>query len=936
MPSIFSRLRPKNPKVFSKTADIVKKKFGKKTRQDEIVVAPPVALNDPDQRSFNANVTNNGQTLPAVHENSFEEKQDDSRYEPSNIIPSAADGTYATLIEHEVPEQKEFDDDDDDEAEQSELDILDHKQLDEENSLMNSRAASPIPVLEQLEPSFAVGVVAAMDDEDIQKSSTTAIEDNKQTDGEVSSKQQEEKPMSTNPISERSTIVVGSTVIEQLEVNSLVEEEQATQGFTPVFSAATAQNVKALRAKFENSNTKPSPLRVVLQKGKYSKHFLEAKASVTAKPSAPAKVELEPNPAQDQLPVVVLVHESKESDDFLPQEDQPTIEEPSPIETPSNEVTVEASSPEVVEKEAKSDEPFVPVPIESCTVKPQVEITQKTLAIIEGEEAALNEEMLKIASKPYKDQAVWFLNAFWNSHFKENPTNCERVWAFTHKFTELDPAGSIGCELDELRAHRVLEILDDALTFTEMRTKFHVRARHVSLSELLIFVFKVDWIELVTAPQGAEGVAEQMAQAEALMEKSSAAVTQSRAAAKIATDDERQATEKAQLALESKKQAIAKEQEATEREKKSADAEIEAIQKAEQAALAAKDAADRAEVARVAEEETIKRAETSLKAEDEAKRGEEQATAAELKAVENEKLAREAESEAFRREESARESEKNSLEAERILIEGQARVEAALNKVKEEEIAFAKHLEELKQTSEDESLGIVARRKANHEREVLLAKDPDPLTRARIAEEAVVRKHEKLIRSATQAREKAVKARTDSERSRELAVKSRAESENARAEAAIRRSACETKLQAAAEARKLSEEAREHATLKLAEAKESQEASDNALKIAQSAKESATAALQQTIEARKEAVDFRVCSENDEAMALEAKKLAEESRERAEKAVVEALAAFDRAQSFVERVRKQASSGQGGWWWASREIQESKRFLPQKALKRLE
>ena len=69
--------------------------------------------------------------------------------------------------------------------------------------------------------------------------------------------------------------------------------------------------------------------------------------------------------------------------------------------------------------------------------------------------------------------------------------------------------------------------------------------------------------------------------------------------------------------------------------------------------------------------------------------------------------------------------------------------------------------------------------------------------------------------------------------------------------------------------------------------------------------------------------------------ASEAVKMANEARENAELAVEEANQALNSAQAFVERVKLQASSGQGGWWWASREIEDSKRFLPQKQQRKM-
>ncbi|KAL6077703.1 Signal recognition particle receptor FtsY [Balamuthia mandrillaris] len=114
------------------------------------------------------------------------------------------------------------------------------------------------------------------------------------------------------------------------------------------------------------------------------------------------------------------------------------------------------------------------------------------------------EKLIDLASKPYKQQAVWFLNAYWKQFAEQE---AERLWKFTHDHAELDQAKKgEGCALDEFQAHRFLEINQETLTVTQMRDKLREvgveKVRLVPFIHFLIFRYKVDWHELVNAAQG--------------------------------------------------------------------------------------------------------------------------------------------------------------------------------------------------------------------------------------------------------------------------------------------------------------------------------------------------------------------------------------------------------------------------------------------------
>ena len=85
-----------------------------------------------------------------------------------------------------------------------------------------------------------------------------------------------------------------------------------------------------------------------------------------------------------------------------------------------------------------------------------------------------------ISAKPYKDQAQFFLNAFWvgteydtadgpGPDFANNEEAAEQVWTYKNAFVDLDKKDDAGNELDEFQAHIILEKFDSALTVTKMR-----------------------------------------------------------------------------------------------------------------------------------------------------------------------------------------------------------------------------------------------------------------------------------------------------------------------------------------------------------------------------------------------------------------------------------------------------------------------------------
>ena len=146
----------------------------------------------------------------------------------------------------------------------------------------------------------------------------------------------------------------------------------------------------------------------------------------------------------------------------------------------------------------------------------------------------------------YREQAVWFLNAFWAGEgpvFGENEVECENVWDFMQKAIEIDPKGADGNELGEMHAHRLLEAFDATLTVKKMReelAKIDVDFnKQMSLTEFLIHKYGVSWHMLVNAPQGAED--EAVKEAKRLVETAQAALQHVQESAQAAKEEEEKA-----------------------------------------------------------------------------------------------------------------------------------------------------------------------------------------------------------------------------------------------------------------------------------------------------------------------------------------------------------------------------------------------------------
>eukprot|EP01090_Pellita_catalonica_P016686 TRINITY_DN4846_c0_g1_i1.p1 TRINITY_DN4846_c0_g1~~TRINITY_DN4846_c0_g1_i1.p1 ORF type:complete len:328 (+),score=105.36 TRINITY_DN4846_c0_g1_i1:35-985(+) len=149
-----------------------------------------------------------------------------------------------------------------------------------------------------------------------------------------------------------------------------------------------------------------------------------------------------------------------------------------------------------------------------------------------------NERLENLCLMTYKEQAVWFLNAYWKQFAEKE---AENIWTWKHMMDEFDLENKAqGHKLDELNAHRFLEKNGETLTVLKMRealrvagVKFEVGVRkYMPFIHYLVIKFKVDWKELVNATQGDNQ--EEVRQAQAKLDQVSAAFEEVQKTAEIA------------------------------------------------------------------------------------------------------------------------------------------------------------------------------------------------------------------------------------------------------------------------------------------------------------------------------------------------------------------------------------------------------------------
>jgi len=157
---------------------------------------------------------------------------------------------------------------------------------------------------------------------------------------------------------------------------------------------------------------------------------------------------------------------------------------------------------------------------------------------------SLGEEFKTFTAKRYTDQAIAFLNAYWD----EVNADREAIWDYTHQFIVLDhEKGKEGCDLDEFNAHRFLEKLGETKTVKQMRDELREIDmdfnKRMALIEYYLWSYHKTVSDFVSRPQG--GVdPEELAQAQRLLDEVKASQEIAIAAAEEARLREEEAVEK--------------------------------------------------------------------------------------------------------------------------------------------------------------------------------------------------------------------------------------------------------------------------------------------------------------------------------------------------------------------------------------------------------
>ena len=78
-----------------------------------------------------------------------------------------------------------------------------------------------------------------------------------------------------------------------------------------------------------------------------------------------------------------------------------------------------------------------------------------------------HEKLHALCKLTYKEQAVWFLNAFWEAGLSGGGVGekAEQFWEYVQKASVIDNAKATGNALDEMEAHRFLETFQEVDNF---------------------------------------------------------------------------------------------------------------------------------------------------------------------------------------------------------------------------------------------------------------------------------------------------------------------------------------------------------------------------------------------------------------------------------------------------------------------------------------
>lgn len=361
----------------------------------------------------------------------------------------------------------------------------------------------------------------------------------------------------------------------------------------------------------------------------------------------------------------------------------------------------------------------------------------------------------ELTKKTHSEQAIWWLNGFWADGAEAEQ---EKIWEFAHYFIELQTGQPIlygskkfkleeKCDLDEMQAHQFLEKLGETLTVKELRArlkKLDIDSNNrLALSEYLLSKYQKDPALLVDSNQG--GVPPEVMEA---------------------------AQQKADEASELLNTAT------------------EASDEAKASAAAAKQASGEAAKALALAEKSAEEAKVALEKSNKAA-----TDAAEFQAA-SEKQAEEA-------------KEATALQ-EKVLADAEAakaEVKAGAEALEAQEKEYNDKITKLEAKSTDSSLSTVKRGSYVAKLAALKSEDPLPLRKAKITQNAALKKQKKATKKVAKQTEATRKKQVEAEEAAAAATKSREEADAAAAASAEAKKEADEAAAASAKAKEEADEA---------------------------------------------------------------------------------------------------------------------------------
>jgi len=230
-----------------------------------------------------------------------------------------------------------------------------------------------------------------------------------------------------------------------------------------------------------------------------------------------------------------------------------------------------------------------------------------------------------------------------------------------------------------------------------------------------------------------------------------------------------------------------------------------------------------------------------------------------------------------------------------------------MQKIKAQEKAKFDEMARLEALTTDQTVGIVKRNMSVQQLAQLKGEDSLPMQKAKLTQEAVVRRLKKATDAAAVETQKAKEAEVASAKAAVVAAEATQNAVVARKLAEAKRAEAVAAREAAEAKRALAVAARELAEVKRAEA---------------------VAARQAAEQKRAEAVAAREAAEQKRAEAVAAREAAEAAKAATQVAVKDCEQQLQEATEQLEVLKRSSGAPQGAIWWNARILEDKKRSLP--------